>query len=64
MKCINIAIAALAGAAVGASLGLLFAPKKGTETRAQIREYLRRKGLAAKGDVEELVDQIEAEINH
>ena len=62
MKCINIAIAALAGAAVGASLGLLFAPNKGTDTRAQIREYLRRKGLATKGNVEELVDEIEAEL--
>ncbi|MBD5214250.1 MAG: YtxH domain-containing protein [Bacteroidales bacterium] len=64
MKCINIAIAALAGAAVGASLGLLFAPEKGTETRDRIRQFVRRKGLAAKGNVEELVDRIEAELNN
>lgn len=62
MKCINIAIAALAGAAVGASLGLLFAPQKGSDTRSQIKDYLRSKGIAAKGNIEEIVDQIEAEL--
>lgn len=63
MKCVNIAIAALAGAAVGASLALLFAPDKGENTRAQIRKYLRSKGIAAKGKMDEMVDEIEEQVN-
>lgn len=62
MKCMNIALAGLAGAAVGAALGLLLAPQKGEDTRSQIRDFLRRKGVAAKGNIEELVDRIEMEI--
>ncbi len=42
----NIIISALSGAAVGATLGLLFAPKKGKETREAIAktggEYMNK----------------------
>lgn len=62
MRAVNIAIAALAGAAVGATLGILFAPGKGEDTRAQIRQYLRRKGVASKDKIEEMVDEIAAQV--
>ncbi|MFO7720648.1 MAG: YtxH domain-containing protein [Gillisia sp.] len=48
----------VSGAAIGAALGLLFAPKKGADTRKQITEtgdsYLKD----AKGKINELADSI------
>ena len=47
-------------ALVGASLGLLFAPKKGEDTRSEILDYLKSKGINLKrSKLEQLVDEIE-----
>ena len=63
MKGLNIALAVVAGAVAGAAVGLLFAPKKGSETREEIKRYLRSKGIKLKGsELDELVEEIQAEI--
>lgn len=63
MKGLNILAAFLGGAAVGAAMGVLFAPEKGEDTRKKIAEILRKKGLRLNRDeMENLVDEIAAEL--
>lgn len=65
MKGLNIALAVVAGAVAGAAVGLLFAPKKGSETREEIKRYLRSKGIKLKSsELDELVDEIASEIHN
>lgn len=45
MKGLNVLAAFLGGAAVGATLGILFAPEKGEDTRAKIADILRKKAF-------------------
>lgn len=59
MKGLSIFAAFLGGAAVGAALGILFAPEKGTDTRSKIAEALRKKGIKlSRTDMDDLVDEI------
>lgn len=63
MKGLPLLIAALGGALVGASLALLFAPAKGSETRQAIKDYIRSHipGIQDK-ELDNLADQIAEEI--
>ena len=63
MKGLNILAAFQGGAAIGAALGILFAPEKGEDTRQKIKDILREKGIKLnRSDMDELVDKIAAEV--
>ncbi|WP_321480723.1 YtxH domain-containing protein [uncultured Bacteroides sp.] len=63
MKGLSVFAAFLGGAAVGAAIGILFAPEKGEDTRQKIAEILRKKGIKLnRSEMESLVDEIAAEI--
>lgn len=65
MKGLNVLAAFLGGAAIGATLGILFAPEKGEDTRAKIADILRKKGIRLnRNEMKDLVDEIAAEIKN
>ena len=63
MKALSFLAASIGGAAVGAAVGILFAPEKGTETRDKIAEALRKRGIKLnRKEMDSLVDEIADEI--
>ena len=64
MKGLSILAAFLGGAVVGAAAGILFAPESGEDTRSKIADALRKRGIKlSRTDMENLVDEIAAEVN-
>lgn len=63
MKALSFLAAFLGGAAVGAAVGILYAPEKGTDTRERIIEALRKRGIKLnRKEMDSLVDEIADEI--
>lgn len=63
MRGLSAIYAFIGGAVVGCAAAILFAPEKGSDLRARIKETLKRKGIDFTDDeVEDLVDQISSQI--
>lgn len=58
MSKVNVVVGALAGVAVGALLGVLFAPERGTETRKKITKKSKDTTDSLKNKFNEFVDNI------
>ena len=63
MKSLNTLVALLGGMAIGAAIGILFAPAKGEDTRSQIIEALQKRGInLSREEMNKLVDEIITQI--
>lgn len=60
MKGLNLVIAAMGGALVGAAAAILFAPDKGSETRRRIVDFVKDKcPFAKESEAERIAGKIE-----
>lgn len=64
MKALQLTVAALGGALVGAAAALLLAPQEGKTTRKLIRKFVQDKcpGCKCPQEVNELADELEDEL--
>ena len=61
---LSIRDAFIGGALIGASAAVLFAPSKGTDLRAKIKETLQKKGIiCTQSEIDALVEQLTADID-
>ena len=61
---LSILYAFIGGALIGASAAVLFAPSKGTDLRAKIKETLQKRGIiCTQSEIDALVEQLTADID-
>ncbi len=64
MKQVTAICAFLGGAVVGAAVGVLLAPEKGSDTRTRIADILREKGIKLEGcELKEVANKIEQHLH-
>lgn len=63
MKPLHVIMSVVAGAVAGATVGLLLAPSKGSDTREAIIKCLSKRCKKNRKELEELASEIEEELD-